>query len=86
MSELQVANPHDRTFRARARRFSGWREWTAEEFVFDSAHVVSAGIDGMLSSYSRRHAFGSTRRAPGPLHYAGLSPAELARTSAAQPA
>jgi diacylglycerol kinase family enzyme len=28
------------------RRFPGWREWTADQFVIDSSQAVAAGIDG----------------------------------------
>ena len=62
------------------QRFSGWREWTAEQFVVDSAQTVAAGIDGeavTLEPPLRFRVTPSALRVRLPPAAAGHSPAAL---------
>jgi diacylglycerol kinase family enzyme len=65
------------------QRYPGWSEWTAEQFVVDSANQIAAGIDGEAITleppvrFSVESAALCVRLPPGTT---GLSPAALAPT------
>ena len=62
------------------QRFSGWREWTAEQFLVESTQTVAAGIDGeavTLDPPLRFRVAPAALRVRLPPTAAGLSPAAL---------